>query len=501
MTEIIWLLNGTNINQDKHFSFPWSSVIKEWVITWLEVTTNSVSAWKAIIEVTRTNTSPEESFLVTYENTSSVTIDTSWTKKVFIKVTQANINDGSWNNADWTWIGTIQTDTSYPSSNYIPLASISSWSITDEREFVKIKWDIDIATDSTSSHTIWTAWQTDFIGNSFTWDWSWLTSVSSTPALFWDGSDGVLNITSWTTNLSLDTDYNYSSINISAGAVLSTTDTTGVLRLKCSWTCTIDWDIDLTGAYLDKSYITSNLLWIEASCNNVGTWGNWWWNSTWWTGSTYWYWWWGSGAGTWIADWWRWWNAWTINISQGGDWGTVQDITNGASWLFRCWMPWIFWWGWGGGATRTATWDSANWGSWWLLGANWTNWSYVDTWVAWWWGGWWWVPWRAWAGIVILANTFAWTGNLTTVWEDWWDGGDWWTGANWGASWWWGGWWWGGSWGAIILVGYTNNFSWTLTSTWGSWWTWWWGGTPVSTNGASWTDWEKINLKYSDISA
>jgi hypothetical protein len=51
-------------------------------------------------------------------------------------------------------------------------------------------------------------------------------------------------IASGTTNLSLDTVYNYSSISISAGATLSTAGSDGTMTLKCKGTCTIDGTID-----------------------------------------------------------------------------------------------------------------------------------------------------------------------------------------------------------------------------------------------------------------
>ncbi len=66
--------------------------------------------------------------------TAATVIDTSGTKKVYITIPQANINDPTQNtDVHGEGIATISTDTSYPSSNYIPLASITSGVITDER--------------------------------------------------------------------------------------------------------------------------------------------------------------------------------------------------------------------------------------------------------------------------------------------------------------------------------------------------------------------------------
>ena len=62
-----------------------------------------------------------------------------------------------------------------------------------------------------------------------------------------DGSDGALNVTSGTTTLTVDKIYNYSSINISSGATLTTGGALigKVLRIKCLGNCTIEGTIDL----------------------------------------------------------------------------------------------------------------------------------------------------------------------------------------------------------------------------------------------------------------
>lgn len=65
---------------------------------------------------------------------------------------------------------------------------------------------------------------------------------------FGNGSDGALNVASGTTNLNLNQKYQFTSINIAAGATLSTNSTTGaVLYLLCQGTCTIDGVINVSG--------------------------------------------------------------------------------------------------------------------------------------------------------------------------------------------------------------------------------------------------------------
>ena len=64
-----------------------------------------------------------------------------------------------------------------------------------------------------------------------------------------DGSDGALNVTSGTTTLTRSKVFNYSSINISAGAILTvnTTYNTESLMILCSGNCVIDGTINLVG--------------------------------------------------------------------------------------------------------------------------------------------------------------------------------------------------------------------------------------------------------------
>lgn len=71
--------------------------------------------------------------MVSYSNTASVTIDSSGTKKVWVEVSQAKLNDGSANATDGTGIAVINTGASYPAGNYMPLASITGGVITDDR--------------------------------------------------------------------------------------------------------------------------------------------------------------------------------------------------------------------------------------------------------------------------------------------------------------------------------------------------------------------------------
>jgi hypothetical protein len=146
MAEIVRMINWKPKNQDYDFNQPATALLNQWVIEWLAVTTNSIGAWKCYIQVTRT-TPKTDTFLLLFENTAPKTIDTSWTKKVWISINQSNVDNPALNlNESWEWIGQISIGASYPVSNYIPLASITSWVITDVRTFVSLKDPIVWAT-------------------------------------------------------------------------------------------------------------------------------------------------------------------------------------------------------------------------------------------------------------------------------------------------------------------------------------------------------------------
>lgn len=76
------------------------------------------------------------------EVTSTHTIDTSGTKKVWIAIDPQYIEDGTLaTNGLGIGIANIQTGASYPSDEayYIPLASITAGVITDERPMLSMK--------------------------------------------------------------------------------------------------------------------------------------------------------------------------------------------------------------------------------------------------------------------------------------------------------------------------------------------------------------------------
>lgn len=129
------LINWKNKNQDFDLSKIFSSIATSWVVEGLEVQNWKVTSWYAFIEVYRAWVK----FNVLFQNTEDLVIDTTGTKKVFIEINQSNIDDWISNSSDWTWIWEIKTASSYPAKNFIALASITSWSILNEKNQIKFK--------------------------------------------------------------------------------------------------------------------------------------------------------------------------------------------------------------------------------------------------------------------------------------------------------------------------------------------------------------------------
>lgn len=134
------LINWENINQDYDLLKIFQALATSWVAEWLEVQNGIVTPWFAFINIVRDGIT----FPVLFHNTSSLNIDTTWTKKVFIELDQVKIDDGSENNSNGTWIWEIKTWSDYPSTNFLKLASIDSWNISDERDFITTKEYLNI---------------------------------------------------------------------------------------------------------------------------------------------------------------------------------------------------------------------------------------------------------------------------------------------------------------------------------------------------------------------
>lgn len=179
MTQRVGLLNGTNITYDKDLTAGILAILNQWVIEGLGISWSWASAnvlpWKALIECIRTN---GEKVMVFFENTANVVMDLTGTKKLYILVDQAKIDDGSSNALDGTGIGSIQTGASYPSWDYIPLASVTGGVITDARVYISWK-DIKRKWMGASFQAI----EIDSSGNEVAKPISWGTAIADTDTL------------------------------------------------------------------------------------------------------------------------------------------------------------------------------------------------------------------------------------------------------------------------------------------------------------------------------
>jgi len=476
------LLNWNNINQDYDLSAifeAFANVSLWWVINWLELNNWVITPWRAFVKVNRN----WRQFFVLFENTEDVSIDTSTDGKIFIKINEANIVDGTANNEDGTWIWQIVKDTNFPTANYLPLAEIVWGSVNDLREFVKLDEKVleglnaDKLDFSSMSKDITTTWT--ITAQSFVWDGSWLTNLPpSPPFYFGDWSDWDLVITSWTTNLNLNQVYQFASISIASGAVVSTNDTMWVLLIKCKWDCQVDWTIDLYW----KWWIPYNsLLFWNIEWGSSGNWWDAWWYPgwNWWNASVnVWGWWWGWGW-EWAAwdygYWWAWW-SWWYNI-QGWAWYKNSN--------WKWWWDWggVYWWDWENAQndqfyTETGNgWNGSDWGWGWGWSVNTDN--KVGCW------GWGWAWWISWWWLILYSFNISWNWNINLNWMNWWNWGDastynWWKASGWG-------WWWGWGWGFCAIFSKDEaNFSISV-----NWWSWGTAGNS-STNRASnnWWDWE-----------
>jgi hypothetical protein len=331
--------------------------------------------------------------------------------------------------------------------------------------------------------------------------------------IYWDGSDWDLNVLSWTTYLNTNQLYQYDNINIAAWAKLSTNDVSWFLQLKCKWTCTINWEIDLSNksTYRSANEELDSFIWWETVINwsSWNWWGGWnWWSTIWYWSNSWnpwwtwwlwalWYWWWGwwwivwsvfhfwtSPWATyinitwWWWDWWDWWNPawvwWAWNWTYF-DWADFI-IVNSWDWWSSSWWAWGWvnqiWWDW---------WDAYS-GSWlvWDTTPIW-SWNYWGSWWAWWA---WWERWWSWLGVLLYAKDLSWVWVINTSWTSW---TNWWNWSDaivdnqtnmvmWCWGWWWGWWgWWGWSWGILIVYhSWTNSISYNQSIwVWWSWWAWW----------------------------
>ena len=488
------LLNGCKHNYDHDITKLISPLIDgNCVVSWLEVSTGMVSSWYWFLEAIR-ETTEDSAYVLISLTEDDTSIDTSWTTKVWIELDQTKIDDGSLINESQDNVASIETGVSFPEYPHIPLSSIDSWVITDERKLISLSPTVKRVWLTENSILI-----TDASGNetslSFSWnaneylrgDWTRHTpEIYVTPTHLWDWSDWELIVSSGTHNLNADRVYNFSKIDIASGAVLTTADNVGILKIACSWECKIDGTINLDEK-LTQAIEYKELEFRGVKAQYWAEW-NWWnWGKWWWSGSNNlwglwgsgndgfgWWWWWGNQYNNWAGSWplvnapWSWpssWGTWRSN-----DWDTPYYA--------------------GAGATG-GRWASSQ------YGADWTDVAYDDAGASWWNG---WKRWDSGMSIMLFAKSFAGNWTITSNWWNWTTWGRWGDAVPWAQGGWGGWWWWGGASGAILLIWTTNIFWWTFSATA---WSGAWGGAIGSyatgwitgSSGGAGTDGVPVNLK------
>lgn len=135
----IGILNWNNITQDKDFGISLLAILNAGVVEWFSVSWSwagaSIQTGKALVKCTRNN---GDKIMVAFENTANVPVDMSGTKKVYILVDQAKIDDGEANAEDGTGVASIQTGANWPSDNFVPLYSIASGVVTNAMTYASI---------------------------------------------------------------------------------------------------------------------------------------------------------------------------------------------------------------------------------------------------------------------------------------------------------------------------------------------------------------------------
>lgn len=407
----------TRLETDK-FNKSW------WALTWLLQKAKSTN----IASATTTNLA----------NATGNTVHITWTTTI-------------------TWFWTLQAG--------VKLTLIFDWILTlthNATSLILPTWAniITVAWDSLEIVSEW-SWNWRVV-NYTKKDWSaltWTTFEVTRVKFGWDWSDWNLTISSWTTSLSLVSNFlvkNYDNITISWTAILNITWATWtgwIAVIKCKWNLTMSW-------------------W------NIQM--NWqWWQ--WWVARVSWWVWdiWQRGinllealttnAWAWWQSWWPAWawvtvplflNKWLVLYKRYST--ALQCWAWGWSWNFySAWSSWAWWWGWW--ILIIEVWGAINFTSWIIEASWWVWWNY--TWWQCWWGWWGW-----WGSVLICYNIL--TSTAWTLRANWWNWWSWYAAWTYCFGWYW--WWWTATWWNW------NNWatSWTAWSN-SSYWTWWTSGAYI----------------------
>ena len=466
----VWVTIGrfyfVNDNQEEWISFTWVSANGSyfdytWLTRWLSQTADPATAWtgktwwasnKGVLVSMHDQllNKLKDNTLVWNNTFEEAVITEKWVASTIYASTAAR-DSALW--GDWvptiayTWIQawsvfynyntwtaqweSVDTGTTTPNGSTTVAWKFEEWTVAEQWTATATGWTGARNVVAVANLVKTSSWSWDenkiAILNSY-----WYYSNFVPASIFWDGSDWDVTIASWTTNIALDTVFNYHNLQIDVWAVLSTAWTSGQMTIKVNGTLTLNWDIDITG--IDSNASISNIYWLTIAFSAI--WAGW----AWWAGWT--------NTNAWWAGWvWASWYGW------GWGWGASSSSTYSwwAGWAW--WTPAWTWWTWWSDAAGWAGWVSAGWG-----------WGWVD------WGWTWWSWWTGW-------NAY------WNIWADW---------DEWSSSWNWG-WGWGAGWdiwkSPLILI-YAKNITgtWKFIMDWWAGWAWWAGWTAW-VDWAGWTAW------------
>ena len=134
------LLNGNIVNQDSDYSAPLLALTDGWVIEGLEVShidgnNFEVSSGNCLVKGVKTN---GDKVLVHFQSTEIKQISLAWPKKVWVEINQQNLDNPLLNPITGLGIGQIKYGDTYPSKNYVALASVNaSNEVTNEQLVIK----------------------------------------------------------------------------------------------------------------------------------------------------------------------------------------------------------------------------------------------------------------------------------------------------------------------------------------------------------------------------
>lgn len=470
-------LNNLNIKIEWEEKENWNcNTITTWWRYWLTWTpTNWPKTWEFALEVYTYDTNRimqiatylDSSIYTRYYNGSvwSTWVSSFWVLSSNIaSATTTNLATATGNTIHITWTTTITW----------------FWTVNTWAKFTLIfDWILTLTHNATSlilptwANITTAVWDSLEIVSEWSWNWrvvdyqrkSWealVASVVDKVKFWWTWSDWVLNISSWTTTLSLSNNFiekNYSSMTISWTALLDITwvswNNWAVALLRCkwnfsmtAWTIAMDWQwwawwtwwaspTSWQQWYDINEILRSNfwLLWDWTWSASSGTWWLWWvWITKlhrWYDYGWYWWAWWGGWK---PASWWNWWRwGWCLIIevwwSITFTWWTIRANWSNwtAGWASTSW--WGGWWGWTVVIFYNTLWSI----TWWTLQCNWWNWwawNLASNQYWWWWGGWSYANWWRWGWTVVWTTWQSWSAWVNWAWWTWW-----------ASDWWWGGWW------------------------------------------------------------